>query len=220
MDAVYIYKRTNSDEFLYSVRLLQKYYKNLRRIWVIGDTPPLRLRNDVTHVYYRTQAGKFADQLAKFSYMVREYGLSDNFILMMDDVHLLEDFKPAIMYDRKYPTLHDKIVNRTNDQYRASLEKTEAYLKENGLNTVNYELHVPTIINKEKAIVMTNNLIETDFDLQIKSLYHNFYPIDSMGAVAYDDVKNIKIEDATSYLSTSNVKFKNYQRFLERKLNS
>ena len=218
MDAVYIYKRTSGDELLYSVRLLQKNVKDLGTIWVIGDVPPESLRNDVRHVNYTTRMGKFADQMAKLTYIVREPELSEDFILMMDDVYILSLFKPEVMYDQKYPTLRERIVNRVQDQYRASLEKTEAYLEENDLNTVNYELHIPVVMNREKAVVMTNNLIETDFDLQIKSLYYNFYPIDALGAVATPDVKNIPIKDATRYLSTSNVKFRNYQKFLESQL--
>jgi len=219
MDAVYLYKHTNSDELFYSIRLLQKFYPDLGTIYVIGDLPPTRLYGEVVHILHRSIAGKFADQMLKFALAVRIPELTDQFILMMDDVYLTAPFEPYRMYDRKYPMLNEKIKSRADDPYRKSLIKTDVYLKQNDLGTRNYELHVPAVIEKEKALYMTNNLIDTDFDLQIKSLYFNFYPsLDGLGSVPYDDVKNIKIEDVNAYLSTSNVKFAKYKKFLDQLL--
>jgi len=216
MDAVYLYKHTNSDELLYSIRLLKKFYPSVGQIWVIGDKPPAAVAAEVIHVLHRSKLGKFADQMLKFSLMVRNPMLSDQFILMMDDVYLTAPFNPQICYDKKYPTLKDKIVGRANDPYKTSIMKTGRYLTENDMSDTNYELHIPVVIEKQKALYVTNNIVDTDFDLQIKSLYFNFYPsLDGLGAIPYDDVKNIKIEDITAYLSTSNVKFYKYKQYLE-----
>jgi len=219
MDAVYLYKHTNSDELVYSVRLLKKFYPSLGTVYIIGDKPPARLAGEIIHVHHRSQAGKFADQMLKFALAVRMPELSDQFILMMDDVYLTAPFNPQVVHDRKYPTLADKIKSRANDPYKTSLMKTGRYLTENDMNDTNYELHIPVVIEKQKALYVTNNIVDTDFDLQIKSLYFNFYnPLDGQSSVPYDDVKNIKIEDVTDYLSTSNVKFEKYKKFLDQLL--
>jgi len=219
MDAVYLYKHTNSDELFYSIRLLQKFYPDLGTIYVIGDLPPTRLYGEVVHILHRSIAGKFADQMLKFALAVRIPELTDQFILMMDDVYLTAPFNPKVVHDRKYPKLSDKIKSRADDPYRKSLVKTGRYLTENDMNDTNYELHIPVVIEKQRALYMTNNIVDTDFDLQIKSLYFNFYnPLDGDTSVPYDDVKNIKIEDVTEYLSTSNVKFAKYKKFLDQLL--
>ena len=219
MDAVYLYKHTNSDELVYSVRLLKKFYPSVGVIYIVGDRPPAALDGQVVHIQHRAPLGKFVDQMMKFALIVRLQYLSDQFILMMDDVYLTAPFTPQVLYDRKYPTLADKIKSRADDPYRKSLMKTGKYLIENDMSDTNYELHVPVVIEKQKAIFVTNNIVDTDFDLQIKSLYFNFYnPLDGQTSVPYDDVKNIKIEDVNAYLSTSNVKFEKYRKFLDQLL--
>lgn len=216
MDAVYFYKKSSRGELEISVGLLKKFYKELGTVWVIGDTPPASIENEVVHIEHSSQLNKYEDQMSKFAMIVRQQDISDNFLLMMDDIFLLSEYRPIIYRDARYPSLQSRAESRPQDLYRESIENTIDSLAENGLPTFNYELHVPIPFNKHKAIVMTNNLIGESANMQIRSLYYNFYPMDAINAVARYDVKDIRRSEISDILSTSDTKFRNYKSLLQR----
>lgn len=211
MDAVYLYKRTNSDELLFSIRLLQKYYNNLGKIWVIGDRPPKTIADEIEHVFHRSTLTKWGDQLDKIRRIAQYNELSEDFILLNDDFFVTSDYTPQLLYNNQV-SLESIVMSRTHDQYHKSLQGTIEWLEENELGTANYELHVPMLLNKALVNSLMAN-IEVGRDLQFRSVYGNSYPGLTNGGIT--DVKNIPIAGVNGLLSTSNVKFNKYRKFLE-----
>lgn len=215
MDAVYLYQRTASKELEYSIRLLRKFYPDLNQIWLIGDKPPTAIQNEVNHVYHHSSIGKWADQLDKVRRIAQINEVTDEFVIFNDDFFVTSEFKPAMYYNKKLPSLAALVASRAPDPYSNSVSKTIGFLEDNDLQQYNFELHIPMKVNKMLVNGLMAN-IEPGIDLQFRSVYGNSYLTTVDGS--HYDVKNIKIDDITDYLSTSNVKFHNYRKFLDRLL--
>ena len=102
MDAVYMNgseSKLDDWELRYSLRSLEKNYKNLERVWIIGHLP--KWAKAVTHIDqgdpYRKN--KDANLIAKIVRLGYESSLSEKFIMMSDDHYFLQpswdsDIKP------------------------------------------------------------------------------------------------------------------------------
>lgn len=215
MDAVYLYKHTASHELALSIKLLKKFYPDLGKIWIIGDKPPVAIQSEVNHIYHYTTLNKWADQFDKVRRAAQHPEVSDDFMIFNDDFYVTAPLKPAMYMHKSLPSLTALVSSRHIDPYGKSVIKTMEFLEENDLPQYNFELHIPMKVNKMLVNSLMSN-ITVGVDLQFRSIYGNSYLTNSDGT--HYDVKNIKLEDITDFLSTSNVKFSNYRRYLEKLL--
>lgn len=215
MDVVYPYKKTTTREIEYSIKLLRKFYPDLNKIWVIGDEPPESVKEHVIHIFHSSDLTKWGDSTDKIRRVALEPELTDDFLLFNDDFFLTSELKPAMYIHKTLPTLESLAKSRAYDSYVQAVYDTIDFLEENGLSTYNFGLHIPMKMNKMLLNSLLAN-IEVGRGLLLRSVYGNSYITMSNGS--HEDVKNIKLSEITDYLSTSNVKFNYYRRYLDRLL--
>ena len=146
-DVVYIVKASHTNEELrYSIRSL----KNLPhdKVWFAGFMP--RWVQNVHHIPTNQIVGqKHENSLSNQRAALRHRGVSDTFYLMNDDHFIMKpiDHMPRIVWG---PNLDYAINNCTTlgDSFKFSMETTRDILRSMGASELNYQLHIPCVINK------------------------------------------------------------------------
>lgn len=114
---------------------------------------------------------------------LQQSDLSDDFILMMDDVFIMRPIDEVpVCYDR---TLGDRVTRyRTGNRFEQaySLLRTQDWLKKHApidRAYLNYEMHFPCVFNKEKLLtVMEEAMNELPLiAIRPRTLYYNYYQI-------------------------------------------
>lgn len=178
VDVVYFYKYIRSDELKWSVRSL----KNIdhRNVYVIGDDPKL---DNVIHLPHHPESWvktRYTDVASKLSLVTDTKEISEDFVLMMDDVFIL---KPIKLKNYYRGTLEDHLKKRRyNDSYKRMLTSTHRYLIMNGLTTIDFACHTPFIMNKSKARILLEEILpdlKQGREMSIRTLYGNRFKIEA-----------------------------------------
>lgn len=202
-DIVYILRNDiEPQELRYSLRTLKNFPHG--RVWFFGGEPAY-LKPDVQK--YIAQRGDTPWERVSFTLRqaCAETELTDDFWLFNDDFFIM---KPVTEYEPKYNgTLWQHIIEVEDrhgghpSAYTAQLRRTAKALQEADLPQLNYALHVPMLINKEKAL---KTLDRFPFVPMFRSLYGN---MNHINGVDTEDVKiatiNKEPDPEAELLSTS-----------------
>lgn len=150
MDLVYICRSGENEELRYSIRsaVANLPHKN---IWVFGGKPDWYTGN---YIKVDQRRSKYINAKNSLKAICEEKRISDSFILMNDDFYIINKVDSVpYMYSG---TLDDRIEKReeifSGNTYTALLKETLASLsrkKQKDL-ILDYELHVPMIMEKKK----------------------------------------------------------------------
>lgn len=175
-DVVYFVKDTRDNEELrYSLRTLKNFPH--ARVWFYGGCPE-GLKPD-QHVWVKQdQANKWLNINKLIKEAVHNPILTDNFWLFNDDFFIMKKVKaPQNYYDgslyKRIVELEDKFRKFT--AYSLQLRKICVDLDSMGCETRNFCVHIPMLVNKEKAIEILN--IESCH--MFRSLYGNYHNIEA-----------------------------------------
>lgn len=204
-DIVYVLKNdVKPDELKYSLRSLKNFPH--KKIWFFGGKPEGIEPDEYVEVI-QEGISKYTKARSTWKTILDTDELTDNFWLFNDDFYVMKEItKYEPVYDEtlfeKIIRVEDKYMDRTN--YTRHLRNAAAWLRENGYDVKNYELHMPMLINKEKM-----KAILPESDLPIHSIYGNIY---NVGKVNRHDVKivdlNIEPDPDCDFLSTSDISFR------------
>lgn len=185
MDIILLYKKSRSGELEYAVKSLDNL--DYDRLLILDGSITLP----------RWGKGSWLNQLAKLEYACSLKDLSDPFLATADDVFVLDEWEP-INYNKG--SLQDHIDGRrVRDSYTRSLIVTKNWLEDRGLPTLSFELHTPFLYEKQKLKDLID-LMPKDNALQVRSLYGNYYKIDTE---YMQDCKNPKDYEGKTILSTN-----------------
>jgi hypothetical protein len=174
MDFVWIYVHGPSawrkiglfNELEYSIRSVKKNCKDARCI-VVGDTPEVSF-DDVIHITGppRHEQGNVAemtmtDQINKFIEISNNPEISDEFVLMYDDIFIL---KPTTVDELKINWARQEVTdidqyltsktrggsNSYKKQWRYTYEFIKMIRSSDGKKTYDWETHTPRYFDKEK----------------------------------------------------------------------
>lgn len=203
-DIVYFVKECRENEELrYSLRSLKNFPHN--KVYFYGGCP-----DDLTpdhHIHIKQDLENKWQNVHKMLVMAcNNRHISSNFWLFNDDFFVMERVeKPTNYYNGD---LYKRIV-QLEDSYQGITPYTKQLrimcqeLESMGLSTLNYALHVPILINKNKAIELLNM---TDCPM-FRCLYGNFA---KLKAELSSDVKIVSKEKRYKggiYLSTDDNSF-------------
>lgn len=152
----------NDLELRYSLRSLEYYVHNIRKIFIVGDIPKWIDKEKIVHIPAKDQYGKRAlNVYAKIFYACEHPDITDDFLLMNDDFFFIRvrDASKFPFYYRG--NLKDFLSSPGTSGYRLMLANTYKVLKEKGFGTRHFGVHVPMLINK---LAFTYLLGDFDFD--------------------------------------------------------
>ena len=147
-------------------------------------------------------------------------GISEDFVLMNDDFFVTRNLKSVSLYHGG--VLHNRYKRHTAlvgpNQYASLLLKTHEALRKAGVEEpINYDLHVPMVINK------TNMSYVVDEPYSIRSYYGNMF---NLGGEYLEDVKiyssyrlmpdSASVDNDSPYLSTEDGSFYVIKEFVEK----
>lgn len=170
MNFVYICKDGENEELKYSIRSLVKNC-NVNDIWVIGGKPDWYVGN---HIPIDQKYSKYKNAFINFKTIANASAISDDFVLMNDDFFIVKPITKIISYYNG--TLQNKIDAYEQVLGRSSyvnrLKMTQDKLVQNKINNpLNYELHVPMKMSKNKF----NDVLNMNHNLLYRSVYGNVY---------------------------------------------
>ncbi len=210
LDIVYCVKDApENEELRYSLRSLVNFPH--RDVYIYGGCPEWVNRDTVKYVSVTQNKGnKWLNTSELLSQIVNNEDISENFVWFNDDFFILKPIQELdYFYDR---TLNSRVMDfykiswyTTMNGYCTRLKIASRALKLQKENTLNYELHVPIIFNREK---LKQIFKKYPYIGAKRSLYCNTFV---KGGIQRPDVKiydNERIpEEDWEFVSTSDKSF-------------
>ena len=203
-DIVYFVKDTKTNEELrYSLRSLKNFPHG--KVWFYGGCPS-DLKPD-KHIYIeQDQSTKWANIFKMFKMACKNKDISKDFWLFNDDFFIMKPVKEGPNYYegdlyKRVVTLEDNHGGFT--PYSQQLRYTLQELESMGCTTINYAVHTPMLINREKGCELCNIINGP----MIRCVYGNYFKI---GGTNHRDCKIDSVEKLykdDDYLSTNDKSF-------------
>ena len=206
-DIVYILKdRMNTDELRYSLRSVCQNFPH-RFVWFVGGQPE-GFTPDRRIVHQQTGSDKWSKIRSSIYRAIENEELSDEFFLFNDDFFVMKPVtgKFVNFANGTLPELVEQLrnLNPWLTPYARSIFKAREELKSMKHSEVNFEVHLPMLMNK--------TLVRTSVPLctspQMRSIYGNINKVD------YINRKDVKVYDYSEvpedpdYLSTNDEMFR------------
>ncbi len=160
----------NDNELRYSLRSVEKYLRNYRNIYIVGERP-YWLQN-IIHIPEEDSGHGSWNIANKILVACASKYLSQKFIFFNDDFFLLQEVDALNYpyYFDRYLTNHLHVYNV--NWYNDYIIETNNVLQENGLATKYFDIHNPIIYDKD---LFPETILKFDFNkkLVIKSIYCN-----------------------------------------------
>ena len=148
LSVVYIVRPGEGNpELKYSLRGIQKNLPH-KDVWVVGYSPTWLANVNKINV---AQSGTvFENSLTNIFTACETKGITSNFVLMHDDFHIVEPVDRIYLnHLGVYAPVEGKPINKYAEMHHNTLELMERMGVENPLN---FELHMPFLVNKKKFL--------------------------------------------------------------------
>ena len=160
------------NELRYALRSVERNLAGLRRVYIVGHRPDW-LRSIIHLPADDLDRNKDANIIEKILLACEQPELSQRFLFLSDDQVLLEpcwpaDFGPFYAGDAR------ALGGRSRSRWRRRLLRTGQQLAAAGLPSANYDLHVPTVMEREMARAVFAQWEDCIKDgMCVCTLYHN-----------------------------------------------
>jgi len=143
----------NDAELRYSLRAIEQNLKGYRNIFIVGRCPDFIDKSKVIHIPADDPLNSNADGNISLKVLkaCQNERLSDDFLFINDDHIINKSMRISdIGYYHKgnFADFPESFWN--TELHRRRLKRTFEILKERGLSTYHFDLHVPIIFNKQK----------------------------------------------------------------------
>lgn len=195
-DIVYIIKsNADPEELRYSLRSVCKNFQ-YNKVWIYGNCP-----NGIFPDQFVEIDQKGNTPWAKVSYTLKRIFENDeitkDFWLFNDDFFIIKPFR--LETENSYRTYINGTIfkhieeiikrNKGRSKYTEQLRAVRRLLEVKGFDTLNYAMHIPILINRQKGIETMEEFPDVPM---FRCLYGNMHRIP---AILHEDVK---IADTTS----------------------
>ena len=192
MDFVYLCKSGENEELRYSIRSVISSFPNAK-IWLVGGKPDWYIGDYIQVAQDKTIYTNVVNNLKA---VCESKEINNKFILMNDDFFIVNKIKKINYLNGGL--LSDKILfykEVTKDSsYITRLSDTHNRLKKYNIqDPLNYELHVPFPIEKDKL----KKIMERDFRFLWRSVYGNKF------SVGGKTIKDVKVYDGGGLMKKS-----------------
>lgn len=218
MDILYIIgngSECDNFELRCSLRSVEKYGKNVGKIYVVGYCPDW-LSDNVIKIPHEDTIGKRKEVniLSALLYAIDHSDIGEEFLISSDDHYLLKpvDFDNYPFYAKLYITrsCRHMLPERVEPQwpgktYARTLANTCKLCKDHNLSTFNFTLHRNMHCSRkivEECRSILNEIIENNLDVESKAFLLNYwftrYPFD------FKITRDLKISSAFRWYKLSN----------------
>lgn len=207
-DIVYILREDiDPEELRYSLRSVVKNFPH-GKVWFVGGDPKV-LIPDVA-LYHKQEGFDKWDRIRNSLWKaIHDERLSEEFYLFNDDFFVMKKFKGEFVnYTEKTLTWRVeqimKEIHPWGNGYSRSVWKVAQELKCLGKKETNFELHVPMLMEKERAKASVYKVGAS----QMRSIYGNLN--DDLPTIERDDVKVYELDEVpedADFISTSDKTF-------------
>lgn len=203
-DIVYLVKEDRKNEELrYSLRSVEKNFPS-GRVWFFGGGPAYLIPDERVRIEQREDT-KWQNTTEMIRQVCQHPDITDNWWLFNDDFFIMKKFKVTRpIYDGDLYRRIVEVENRNGMQssvYSCNLRRAAIELETRGLGVINYAVHMPMLINKEKAL---ETIEEFPGSPMFRSLYGNHHAI---GGQEIPDCKcgllGQTFDEEAAFLSTS-----------------
>ena len=185
-DIVYFCKEAeNNEELVYSIRSVVENFPH-RKIWVYGGCPAnMQFENHVKVSQLGNSKWERVTRMLRRAASNKD--ITEDFWLFNDDFFVMK--KPNKLVPYYDGDLYKRIVHvedRHNNRvsaYSAALRKMVKELEKRNLSTLNYAVHIPMLVNREKVLEVLNEFSDCPM---FRALYGNYCGI---GGDCKGDVK-------------------------------
>jgi hypothetical protein len=181
MDFVYICKDGINEELKYSIRSVVESFPD-SNIWVVGGKPDWYIGN---YIKVDQKLTKYKNAFYNLKSITESNEISESFVLMNDDFYIIKKIDSIDNYHGgsllEKINLYQKI--NSNSGYTRKLLATYKKVLSLGIeHALDYELHVPMIMEKEKL----KEVLKNQDQFLWRSVYGNLFNI---GGKEMQDVK-------------------------------
>lgn len=173
--------RNNNYELRYALRGIEKYLRNYRDIYIVGQKISWLKGVKFLNIKDALQ-GRFKERniYRKILSASLNKSVSDNFLFMNDDHFLTREIDaPTIPF--YYKSELRQTMERNSGNYRKTINHTNKLLLKRGLTTLDYDTHVPVLYNKDKIMCTFEGVDwNVPYGYGIKSLYCNINNVDGI----------------------------------------
>lgn len=184
-----------NNELRYTLRSVQKNLTGVRYVIVVGQLPDW-CRNVVQINFADNPMWRKDRNIAAKAFNVTGIeSITSRFLFMSDDHYLLQQFNAEAFPVYHQGELIKEIMHRRDyDNYRRMLLRTQAELELRGLSTLNYNMHIPMLMDKVKLrkVIMSVDW-EDGVPFALKTLYGNVMQLGG------EEIKDVKVRDQMKY---------------------
>lgn len=187
MDLLYILGNASdwqNNEIRYSIRSAEKNF-DFENIAIVGYYPAFC--QDILHINYQdTTNDKTKNGMEKLRAACMNKYLSEKFVLMNDDFFFIKKTKQIEPWHNGTLEEYVKMHPTKSGSYFNAAKATVKMLAEAGLPCLNYDVHMPMIMEKKKVIEMFERFKYPKNVYFYRTVYGNMFNI---GSVQKSDVK-------------------------------
>jgi hypothetical protein len=181
MDFVYICKDGINEELRYSIRSVVESFPD-SNIWVVGGKPDWYIGN---YIKVDQKLTKYKNAFYNLKNITESNEISESFVLMNDDFYIIKKIDSIDNYHGgsllEKINLYQKI--NSNSGYTRKLLATYKKVLSLGIeDALDYELHVPMMMEKEKL----KEVLKNQDQFLWRSVYGNLF---NVGGKEMEDVK-------------------------------
>ena len=207
-DIVYFLKeQPYNEELRYSLRSVDLNMPE-EKVWFYGGCPG-GLQPDEHVGMVQTGQTKWERVNRMLRAACENDDITEDFYLFNDDFYIMQPMKKiAVYYNKTIPERIIEIENRHScsaTNYTRQLRKMLALLQKEKMTVKNYALHIPILINREKALETLDRFPDSPM---FRCLYGNMHKI---GGKQRDDVKihrlNDDVDPKAEFLSSTDKTF-------------
>lgn len=178
IDILYIKGRISEnydEEMRYSLRSLEKYVMDYGRVFITGDCPLFVNKSTVIHTLENDIGVPTVNHWWKVSQTIKKTDISQKFVLMYDDIFFI---RPVFL--ENYPFFSKGLLQDKPFEgiYRKSCGKAYEFLKNNGYNTNDCELHIPCVYDRDKFLELDkifDKIKDKQDGMVVRSVYGNMF---------------------------------------------
>lgn len=175
MDLLYIVggaSKENNEELKYSLRTVEKFCKGVDRVFITGICPSFINREKIVFTKCDDPYNRNQNHFYKVYTTFMTTGISDNCLLMYDDIFFTE----PVDVNKYHWFCCGNLPSKPKNAYEKGLTNAYKWLSERGMPTLNFATHTPCVYNRllfTGLFSIFNEIKDDSTGMSVRCIYGN-----------------------------------------------